>query len=72
MSSALRPVTQPISIPVHIADCMTEWESSWESADDTGADKYALQNPYIAQTFSQAELSDLIRDLDQPKSRQNF
>ena len=46
---------------------MTERKSSWEGDDDTGADKYAPQNLYIAQAFSQAELNDLIRDLDLPK-----
>ena len=52
---------------------MTERESSSEGDDDTGIDNYAPQNPDTVQTFSQAELNALIRDLDLPKkSRQNF
>jgi len=72
LPSALRPVPNPDSIPgaapKDIADCMTERELSWEGDDGTGADNYAPQNPYIVQTFYQAELNDLIRDLE---SRQN-
>ncbi len=33
----------------------------------TGIDSYASQNQDIAQTFSQAELNALIRDIDPPK-----
>jgi hypothetical protein len=46
---------------------MAEIELSSEGDDDTGKDNYVPDNPNIAQTFSQAELNDLIRDLDLPK-----
>lgn len=69
LPSALRPVPHddsiPIPVPKDIADCMTESECSTEDDDDTGS--YVPDNTDIAQTFSQAELNDLIRDLDLPK-----
>ena len=46
---------------------MTENESSLVSNDDSGTDNYVPHNPDIAQTFSLAELSALIRDLNLPK-----
>lgn len=71
LPSALRPVAHDDSIPIpvrkNIADCMTETESSSESDDDTDTDEYVPVKAQIPETFSQAELNDLIRDLNLPK-----
>ena len=71
LPSALRPVPHddsiPTPVPKNIADITAEIESSSESDDDTDTVRYVPDNREIAQTFSQAELNDLVRDLNLPK-----